>query len=140
VPWSAGSQILQPPAFTVYNTSLFFPVIYSVREPAVAHTAVGHSQHCSSTASSEPVASSSSSSSTGSDHTQHESSDSSSSSERTQRPWSEMWRSAGAHALGGGIPGSAAMVVQVRAQAAGSCIAGASCTTAAMRNLHAQLC
>jgi hypothetical protein len=120
VPWSAGSQVLQLPAFSAYSSSPFFLVIYSVREPAAPQTAAGHSQHSSSTASFEPVVgSSSSSSSVSSEHTQHDSSESSSSGERKQRPWSEMWRSAGAHALGGGIPGSAAMLVQVRAAVAG---------------------
>jgi hypothetical protein len=115
VPWSAGSQVLQPPASTAYSSSPFFPVIYSVREPAAAQ-----SQHSSSTASLEPVVSiSSSGSSAHNQHTQHDSRESSSSGERKQRPWSEMVRSAGAHALGGGIPGSAAMVVQVGAADAG---------------------
>lgn len=38
------------------------------------------------------------------------------------RSWSDIWRSAGAQALGGGLPGSAAMVVQV----------SSNCTTAAV--------
>lgn len=118
VPWSAGSQVLQLPAYTSYGSTPFFPVIYSVREPAAAQSAAGPSQHATttSTVSPQPAAStsnSSSSSSSENEHGQHISSSSSSSGSK-QRPWSEMWRSAGAHALGGGIPGSAAMVVQVR--------------------------
>jgi hypothetical protein len=123
VPWSAGSQVLHLPAYTSYGTTPFFPVIYSVCEPAAAaHTAAGLSQHATTTSAvgHEPAASTSSRSSsisTGIEHAQHASDSnisSSSSSGSKQRPWSEMWRSAGAHALGGGIPGSAAMLVQVR--------------------------
>jgi hypothetical protein len=118
VPWSAGSQVMQLPACAALHSSPFFPVIYSVREPAAAQAAAGLDQHTATTSTASVgvhpagITSSSSSSSIDRDLTQ----DASSSSSSSQRPWAELLRSAGAHALGGGIPGSAAMVVQVNLQ------------------------
>lgn len=96
--------------------SAFFPVIYSVRETSSPSTATEISSSSTSAfAGSSPAGGASTNSST--DHSnslEHQHSNISNSTTASHRSWSDIFRQAGARALGGGIPGSAAMVVQVR--------------------------
>lgn len=93
--------------------SAFFPVIYSVKEASSPSTLTELSSSSSSALAGSSPARGASSSSHHSNSIDHQHSNISSGTTASHRSWSDIFRHAGARALGGGIPGSAAMVVQV---------------------------